>query len=222
MMGGVPLETCWAFNERWNNKFCYKVAYCWLFLLNIILYWNWVQNLHLHPRDFHVFMFLILFPLLYRNSCFVIVIMVDKRDKFQSMMPQATPLAKTSLRFYMNPTPEAKYLCISISWSLTERSGRWIYTILRESFTDGHIQQNVWISLPKINWNYGKNTGKSIWNPKDFFFTSLSLFSNLYHFHTFISFPSFSIIWAGLSYSVFLQITQCGTQSCCLCETNMS
>ena len=34
MMSGVPLETCWAFNERWNNKFCYKVASCWLFLLN--------------------------------------------------------------------------------------------------------------------------------------------------------------------------------------------
>jgi len=26
MMSGVPLETCLAFNERWNNKFCYKVA----------------------------------------------------------------------------------------------------------------------------------------------------------------------------------------------------
>ena len=36
MMSGVPLETCWAFNERWNNKFCYKVASCWLFLLNSI------------------------------------------------------------------------------------------------------------------------------------------------------------------------------------------
>ena len=34
MMSGVLLETCWAFNERWNNKFCYKVASCWLFLLN--------------------------------------------------------------------------------------------------------------------------------------------------------------------------------------------
>jgi len=33
MMSGVPLETCWAFNERWNNKFCYKIASCWLFLL---------------------------------------------------------------------------------------------------------------------------------------------------------------------------------------------
>jgi hypothetical protein len=33
-MSGVPLETCWAFNERWNNKFYYKVASCWLFLLS--------------------------------------------------------------------------------------------------------------------------------------------------------------------------------------------
>ena len=34
MTSGVPLETCSAINERWNNKFCYKVASCWLFLLN--------------------------------------------------------------------------------------------------------------------------------------------------------------------------------------------
>ena len=34
MMSGILLETCWAFNEQWNNKFCYKVASCWLFLLN--------------------------------------------------------------------------------------------------------------------------------------------------------------------------------------------
>jgi len=33
MMSGVPLEKCWAFNKRWNNKFYYKVASCWLFLL---------------------------------------------------------------------------------------------------------------------------------------------------------------------------------------------
>jgi len=33
MMSGIPLETCWDCNERWNNKFCYKVASCWLFLL---------------------------------------------------------------------------------------------------------------------------------------------------------------------------------------------
>jgi len=33
MMSGMPLETCWAFNKRWNNKFYYKVASCWLFLL---------------------------------------------------------------------------------------------------------------------------------------------------------------------------------------------
>jgi hypothetical protein len=34
IMSGVPLETCWAFNERWNNKFYYKVASCWLFHLS--------------------------------------------------------------------------------------------------------------------------------------------------------------------------------------------
>ena len=36
MMSGMPLETCWAFNERWINKFYYKVASCWLFLLSHI------------------------------------------------------------------------------------------------------------------------------------------------------------------------------------------
>ena len=33
MMSGMPLETWWAFNKFWNNKFYYKVATCWLFLL---------------------------------------------------------------------------------------------------------------------------------------------------------------------------------------------
>jgi hypothetical protein len=33
MMSGMPLEKCWAFNERWNNKFYYNVASFWLFLL---------------------------------------------------------------------------------------------------------------------------------------------------------------------------------------------
>ena len=34
MMSGMPLETCWAFSERWNGKFCYRVASRWLFLLS--------------------------------------------------------------------------------------------------------------------------------------------------------------------------------------------
>ena len=34
MMSGLPLETYWALNERWNNKFYYKVKSCWLFLLS--------------------------------------------------------------------------------------------------------------------------------------------------------------------------------------------
>jgi hypothetical protein len=33
MMNGMPLETCWAFNKLWNNKFYYTVASCWLFPL---------------------------------------------------------------------------------------------------------------------------------------------------------------------------------------------
>jgi len=33
MMSGMPLETCWAFNKFCNNKFYYKIASCWLFLL---------------------------------------------------------------------------------------------------------------------------------------------------------------------------------------------
>jgi hypothetical protein len=32
MMSGVTLETCWDFNEWWNNEFRYKVASCWLFI----------------------------------------------------------------------------------------------------------------------------------------------------------------------------------------------
>ena len=33
MMSGIALETCWAFNKFCNNKFYYKVASCWLFLV---------------------------------------------------------------------------------------------------------------------------------------------------------------------------------------------
>ena len=35
MMSDIPLETCWAFNELWNNKFRYQVASCWLLLLSL-------------------------------------------------------------------------------------------------------------------------------------------------------------------------------------------
>jgi hypothetical protein len=37
MMSDVPLATYSAFSERRNNKFYYKVASCWLFLLNCLL-----------------------------------------------------------------------------------------------------------------------------------------------------------------------------------------
>jgi hypothetical protein len=42
-MSRVPLETCWVFNERWNNKFYYKAASCWLFLLNLSLLLDWLR-----------------------------------------------------------------------------------------------------------------------------------------------------------------------------------
>jgi hypothetical protein len=49
MMSGVPLETCWAFNERWNNKFSYKVASCSLFLLNpTTMHWSININIHMY------------------------------------------------------------------------------------------------------------------------------------------------------------------------------
>ena len=31
MTSSVPLETCWAFNKPWNNKFYYKATSCWYF-----------------------------------------------------------------------------------------------------------------------------------------------------------------------------------------------
>jgi len=41
-MSGVPLETCWAFNKLWNNKFCYKAASCWYF------YWKTICSSFKH------------------------------------------------------------------------------------------------------------------------------------------------------------------------------
>ena len=41
IMSGMPLETCWAFNERLNNKFYYKVASCWLFLQSHTIHVVW-------------------------------------------------------------------------------------------------------------------------------------------------------------------------------------
>ena len=43
MMSDMPLETCWAFNERWINKFYYKVASCWLYLLSYAI--SFIQKL---------------------------------------------------------------------------------------------------------------------------------------------------------------------------------
>jgi hypothetical protein len=49
MMSGMPLETCWAFNERCNNKFYYKVASCWLFVLSHFINYFSVFSLSSFP-----------------------------------------------------------------------------------------------------------------------------------------------------------------------------
>jgi hypothetical protein len=35
MMSGVSLETCWAIDKHWNNKFYYMIAPYWLFLYDL-------------------------------------------------------------------------------------------------------------------------------------------------------------------------------------------
>ena len=40
MMSGVPLETCWAFNKLWNNKFYYKAASRWYFYCVVRYIWT--------------------------------------------------------------------------------------------------------------------------------------------------------------------------------------
>jgi hypothetical protein len=45
MMSGVPLETYWAFKKLLNNKFYYKAASCWFFILiNLRCTDPWVSN----------------------------------------------------------------------------------------------------------------------------------------------------------------------------------
>ena len=44
MMSGVSLETCWAINKHWNNKFYYTVVSCWFFLR--VLYYD--ARIHEH------------------------------------------------------------------------------------------------------------------------------------------------------------------------------
>jgi hypothetical protein len=35
MMGGLPIEACWAINNHWNGEFWWTVASFWLFLYNL-------------------------------------------------------------------------------------------------------------------------------------------------------------------------------------------
>jgi hypothetical protein len=52
MMSGIPFETCWDVNERWKDKFSYKVASCWLYILIIITTLQgtsiWIPRLFCH------------------------------------------------------------------------------------------------------------------------------------------------------------------------------
>jgi hypothetical protein len=41
VMSGMPLETCWASNERWSDEFWYGIASCWLFLLSENLWYGY-------------------------------------------------------------------------------------------------------------------------------------------------------------------------------------
>jgi hypothetical protein len=68
MMSGVPSETCRAFNEWWNNKFYYKVASCWLFLLSHsfrILFSIWQLKFCTHTKTESI-------KLTCRSSCYYI------------------------------------------------------------------------------------------------------------------------------------------------------
>jgi hypothetical protein len=57
MMSGMPLETCWAFNKRWKNKFYYKVACCCLFLLIyiVLIIFKFVTNICFKSTDLNFF-----------------------------------------------------------------------------------------------------------------------------------------------------------------------
>ena len=82
MMRVMPLETCWAFNERWNNKFYYKVASCWLFLQSWILLLLRVYSRYklvnkakfLHNFSYYVYFISVrvsgdYIPIVRRNNC---------------------------------------------------------------------------------------------------------------------------------------------------------
>jgi hypothetical protein len=52
MMSGMPLKTCWAFNKFWNNKFYYKVASFWLFLL---IHITMHESMNIKYKIYHLF-----------------------------------------------------------------------------------------------------------------------------------------------------------------------
>jgi len=76
MMSGMPLKTRLAFNKLWNNKFYYKVASCWLFLLI-----HYLQTLPIykrcppHPPLFLYFFIIYLFYFLIYLFLFMMIVL---------------------------------------------------------------------------------------------------------------------------------------------------
>ena len=57
MMSGVPLETCWAFNKLWNNKFYHKAAFCWYFYWVFLSFLNWFSSFSPSSEFFFSFLY---------------------------------------------------------------------------------------------------------------------------------------------------------------------
>ena len=67
MMSVVSLETCWAIKKHWNNKFCYTVASCWLFLYDLY-YDARIHEHHVYVIKNHEFNLLEINTSLFRGS----------------------------------------------------------------------------------------------------------------------------------------------------------
>jgi hypothetical protein len=88
MMSSVPLESCWVFNERWNNKFYYKVASCWLFLLSHTAM-HGSMNIKRYKSYLHI-----LLPLLFK-SCHSIISSLSLSMWIHSKFNYASELSLT-------------------------------------------------------------------------------------------------------------------------------
>ena len=90
MMSGMPLETCWAFNKIWNNKFYYKVASCWLFLLVQIIVYRSYQNLCVRTPEPHTSYYLEI----NKGQCYTLCTKATYSNKI-STLPGLEPTSHT-------------------------------------------------------------------------------------------------------------------------------